>query len=183
MLSGIVFRLSCPWCADRFGSGHSGYAGRMRAHPSRWKQTRSAHPDVPTGTFGTCKHVLPMFGGRVSEVRGVARRRPRGPGLNLKMLKSNNRKTQIHFYTKFHIVMLNIVTVSFYYCPTPETLIQNLPYFTYLCLHIYIGYLCNNWLNDHSYFWCEYDLVISNPWATKHILKIVDEIGQHQARH
>ena len=50
----------CPKCADRFGSGHSGYADCMRAHPSRCKQTRSVYPDVPTGTFGTCKQVLPV---------------------------------------------------------------------------------------------------------------------------
>ena len=31
------------------------------AHPSRCKQTRSAYPDVPTGTFGTCKQVLPLL--------------------------------------------------------------------------------------------------------------------------
>ena len=33
----------------------------MRTHPSRCKQTRSAYPDVPAGTFGTCKQVLPMI--------------------------------------------------------------------------------------------------------------------------
>ena len=37
-----------------------GYADCMRAHPSRCKQTRSAYPDVPPGTFGTCKQVLPI---------------------------------------------------------------------------------------------------------------------------
>ena len=52
---------SCPGCADRFGSGHWGYADCMRAHPSRCKRTHSAYPDVPTGTFGTCKQVLPMI--------------------------------------------------------------------------------------------------------------------------
>ena len=64
-ISGIGVRLtaqppSCPGCADRFGLWHSGYADRMRAHPSWCKQTRSAHPDVPTGTFGTCKQVPPF---------------------------------------------------------------------------------------------------------------------------
>ena len=33
----------------------------MRAHPSRCKQTRSAYPGVPTGTFGTSKQVLPLY--------------------------------------------------------------------------------------------------------------------------
>ena len=59
----------CPGCADRFGSVHSGYADCMRAHPSRCKQTRSAYPDVPTGTFGTCKQVLPKTVGAVEYFR------------------------------------------------------------------------------------------------------------------
>ena len=29
---------------------------RRRGDASRCKQTRSAYPDVPTGTFGTCNH-------------------------------------------------------------------------------------------------------------------------------
>ena len=52
---------------------------RLRAHQSRRKQTRSAYPDVPTGTFGTCKQVLPCINfhtdsrghGRSYEVRGI----------------------------------------------------------------------------------------------------------------
>ena len=39
------------------------------AHPSRCKQTRSAYPDVPTGTFGTCKQVLQMTVGAVEYFR------------------------------------------------------------------------------------------------------------------
>ena len=43
--------------------------------------------------------------------RGVARRRPRGPGLNLKMLEKKSQNPD-PFYTKFHIAMLNIVTLN-----------------------------------------------------------------------
>ena len=45
--------------------------------------------------------------------KGVARRRLRGPCLNLKIsFKNNNPKTQIHFCTKFHFVTLNIVNLT-----------------------------------------------------------------------
>ena len=44
--------------------------------------------------------------------RGAARRRPRGPGLNLKMLKSYNPKTKVHFYTKFHIITFSMLNLD-----------------------------------------------------------------------
>ena len=33
----------------------------MRAYSFRWKQTHSSHPDVSTGSYGTCKQMLPSF--------------------------------------------------------------------------------------------------------------------------
>ena len=115
--------------------------------------------------------------------RGVARRRPQGPGLNLKMLK-NNPKNADQFYPKFHIVMFNIVTLRLYYWPAPEALIQALSYFRYLCLLMYIWCDVNNWLNDHvsvilssdeSTIWWLSTLELLN------IFLIEEEIRQHQA--
>ena len=80
--------------------------------------------------------------------RGTAKRGPRGRGLNLKMLKSSNPKTQIHFYAKFHIVMLNIVTSSLYYWPASEALNTKFTvfYIFMFTYDMYIWYLVDNWL-------------------------------------
>ena len=78
--------------------------------------------------------------------KGVARRRPRGPGLNLKMQKKKNPKFQIHVYMKYNTVILNICLL---YWPPSKALIQNISYSTYLFLHIHIWYFVTNCLNDH----------------------------------
>ena len=117
---------------------------RSRIHPKdTWRKNSGiiTSNDVAT-SFWRNNDVIISSSVRCAQsvlaVRGVARQRPRGLGLNLKMLKNDNPKTQIHFYTKFHIILLNIVTLSLYYWPAPEALIQSLQYFIYLCLHMYI---------------------------------------------
>ena len=78
--------------------------------------------------------------------RGVARRRPRGPGLNLKMLKRITIHKLRSFYRKLHSHVGH--------CQFKSLLLASLrspdKKFTCLCLHMYIWYLVYNWPNDHA---------------------------------
>ena len=71
------------------------------------------------------------------------------PGPQLENIFFKKSKKPDHFYTTFHIVMLNIATLTLYSWSASEALIQNLPCFTYLCLHMYVWYHVINWLNDY----------------------------------
>ena len=90
---------------------------------------------------------------------------------------------QIHFYIEFRIIMLNIAILGICYWSASEAW-----YKVYRILHICV-YTCiydmlsiTDWtVTCHSYLWCQYDLVTIHPLATKHILTILEEIGQHRA--
>ena len=114
----------------------------------------------------------------IKKTRGVARRRPRGPGLNLKMVKKNP-KTQIHFYTN------SILSCSVEYCHFESLILasisdRSLHICVYTCIYDILP-IADWMIMCTLIFLCEYHLVIINSRATKHILKIVEEIEQHQA--
>ena len=136
------------WCllwSARINSWvNNGEAGDLRRH--------SGHYDVIV--------MFPISFMPPTNIQGRSWAEAERPGPQLENVKKNNNPESI-FKRNSILSLSNIVTLSLHIC-------------VYICIYDSLSITDWSWMiTRHSYFWCEYDLVIINPRATKHISIIV----------